>query len=251
MNAIQSFPGAVPHEGGVGGGAPFGEGRGPYNGTAGRSETGEKEVRGKEQTRSRPGERERGVDNVGSWQNDTAPHHISHQSHAKMVGALGYTLAHRVSELLMHFHVPDREREHVFYPAFISWSTHGIKGAQIRIEDIDQGVTDLARKVKAGEDLGNRPLVDVLQGFVRSAAVNRMAIDERAFQRHAQPAYRAQPERIGSADIALRQPVPENFREMIERYTKCAAELRSLGRSPREMPEDYDQLPASYLDGGD
>lgn len=195
------------------------------------------------------------MDAAGGFESAGSAHHLSQQLHARLVGTLGYVVARRVSELLTHFHVPQREREHAFYPAMLSWLQHGIRGIAIKVEDVDSACSDVARKVQTHDAAGlapDRPLLEVLQAFVRAAAMRRLELAEQQLKVHERPSApgRRSPERLSPAAELMRgvrQPVPPDFWSMCHHYARCAEELRSLGRSPREMPEDYTQLPATYL----
>jgi len=179
---------------------------------------------------------------------------VNHQLRVQVVGAVGIDAARYIADTLTFFSVPQAEREHALYPMVLTWLAGGIRGVEISVADLMQACSDLRRKHPDAQ-LG-AGIVSALAGFTRTAALRRREESERrvtedearARKPVASVMLRSRDAIDAVVDEMLSNPkyAPYYSQKKVDAVRLCA-ELRQVGRSPSELPWNWDEWPATYL----
>jgi len=161
---------------------------------------------------------------------------------------LGYDKLFVVSQSLKKLGVTEAEREQAYYPTILGWLDTGLAdGTLLSPDDVAGAAEELAvRWNRRG------PVMSALFSFIKTRAHRRHEREEQQ-QQVALTTQRRQIE--GEQQRALTrlavssppQPVPADFLTWAKRADTLAKELISLGRSPRELPENPAEWPETYL----
>lgn len=183
------------------------------------------------------------------------PATVSHSSHSlsypnsiRLQEVLGYDQLSSLKQSLAKIGVTIADREQAFYPAILGWLETGLEdGMQITAADVVTAAEELAIK----KDRRGHPL-NAIYSFIRIRALRRAEREESAKQadlttRRRQQEGDQQRSLTRIAVAAQRQPFPPEYERWKADATRLADELRSLGRSPRELPEDPREWPKTYL----
>jgi len=182
----------------------------------------------------------------------TSSHSLSHPHAIQLQEALGYDKLFSLKRSLKQLGVPEGEREQTYYPTLLGWLDSGLAdGTMISAEDVAGAAEELAvRWNRRG------PVLSALFSFIKTRALRRHEREEQQ-KEVALTAQRRQEEgeqqraMTRLAISAQRQSFPAEYFEWKERAKRLADELRSLGRSPRELPENPAEWPETYLPAGD
>lgn len=196
-----------------------------------------------------------GGENGGGGGEDAA-HSINGEQRNAALAALGVNISRDLDATLDWFGVAVPIREHLVYPLVLAWLRDGLGEIAILPIDIGTAAVDL-RLGRYGDrrKAHEANIRNVLQGYVRYAATHRCEAEGRAAERRRdEEAARSQSRPGGRLaaftapiEIELRQPAPPEFMDWCRTAARLCAELRQLGRSPRELPEDMALWPATYL----
>lgn len=168
-------------------------------------------------------------DEGASWTDD--PHSISEPARLKLMGMLGVDNMRAVSDMLGHFHVDQGTREHHLYPFVMSWLEHGIGEIRISPAAVAEAARHLVDHYRDPSQV--RHLSHLFKKYVWTTAAEQLAqASERAArERQDGPAHF---ERV--LGVPLRQEAPPNFLQWTRDAMRLCAELRLVGRCPRELP---------------
>jgi len=182
-------------------------------------------------------------------------HKINHELRNAVLAALGVEISRDLIATLNWFGVAAAVREHRIYPRVLAWLTDGFGEISVTPGDVETACLDMQRKYADRLLAQAANAQAVLQGYVRQAAKNRRDDElDQADRRRREEAARSRSLPNGwrvfttpEPTPEVRQPAPPEFLDWCHTAGRLVAELRQLGRNPRELPEKMARWPATYL----